>query len=236
MCGRFVSVSTAEALAEAFAVDEVRTESLGPRYNVAPSLDIYSVIERDGQRRLGTLRWGFAPHWKKELKKGPSPINARVETIDKGMFATAFAKRRCLLPADGFYEWQEREGQKKKQPWYIQRADHTPLAFAGIWTVWRPPNDPDAAPVFTTAIVTTAAAGRMEELHHRMPVVLPPRLWDDWLTADAQEATHLQQVIAGAGVPDLVAHTVADRVNNVRNDADDLVEPGTVPLDPPANG
>lgn len=228
MCGRFVSVSTAEQLAEAFEVDTVRTEALPPRYNVAPSLDIYSIIEREGQRRLGTLRWGFVPHFKKELKKGPSPINARVETITGGMFGSAFAKRRCLLPADGFYEWQAREGHDKKQPWYIQRADGEPLAFAGVWTVWRPPGEDDADPVFSTAIITTAAAGRMEELHHRMPVVLPARLWDEWLTADPQESEHLQSVIANAGVPDLVAHKVTDRVNNVRNDEADLVTPGEV--------
>lgn len=228
MCGRYVSATSAEGLAEAFAVDAVRTESLPERYNVAPTLDVYSVIERDGQRRLGTLRWGFLPHWKKQLKGGPMPINARVETIDEGMFASAFAKRRCLLPADGFYEWQERESSERKQPWYIQREDGAPLAFAGIWTVWRPPSEPDAEPIFSTAIVTTAAAGRMEELHHRMPVVLPERLWDDWLAGDPQEATHLKDVVANAGVPDLVAHTVTDRVNNVRNDGPDLVEPGVV--------
>lgn len=228
MCGRFVSVSTPEQLAEAFVVDEVRTESLGQRYNVAPTLDVYSVIETDDQRRLGTLRWGFLPHWAKGLK-ARAPINARVETVaDSKMFGGAFAKRRCLLPADGFYEWQQREGHTRKQPYWIHDPGDAPLALAGIWTVWRDPSVEDPDPVFTTAILTTAAAGRMAELHHRMPVILPERLWSDWLTADVREAAHLQQVVATAGTPALEAVPITDRVNNVRNDGPELLEPGRV--------
>lgn len=229
MCGRFVSVSTPEQLAEAFEVDEVRTESRGERFNVAPTLDIYSVIEKEGQRRLGTLRWGFLPIWAKSLKDR-APINARVEGIENSkMFGSAFAKRRCLIPADGFYEWQKREGSTRKQPWYIHDPDDRPLALAGIWSVWRDPaQGEDAEPVFSCAIVTTGAAGRMAEIHDRMPVILPERLWAEWLAADPQEATHLQEVVANAGVPRLEARTITDRVNNVRNDGADLLEPGTV--------
>lgn len=228
MCGRFVSVSTPEQLAEAFGVDDVRTESQGERYNVAPTLDVYSVIEKDDQRRLGTLRWGFLPHWAKSLKSR-APINARLEGIeDNRMFARAFERRRCLIPADGFYEWQEREGSTRKQPWYIHDPDGAPLALAGIWTVWRDPDQDDPDPVFSCAIVTTAAAGRMADLHDRMPVVLPERLWAEWLTADPQEATHLHEVVMKAGVPRLEARTITDRVNNVRNDGPELLEPGTV--------
>ena len=228
MCGRFVSVSTPEQLAEAFGVDEVRTEPLGPRYNVAPTLDVYSVIETDAQRRLGTLRWGFLPVWAKSLKDR-APINARVETIaESKMFGRAFAKHRCLIPADGFYEWQKREDSTRKQPYWIHDPDDAPLALAGIWSVWRDPTVADAEPVFSCAIVTTAAAGRMADIHDRMPVVLPPRLWDEWLTADPKEATHLQQVVEKAGIPRLEAVTITDRVNNVRNDGPDLLDPGTV--------
>ena len=229
MCGRFVSVSSPEQLAEAFAVDDVRTESLGPRYNVAPTLDVYAVIESDDTRRLGTLRWGFLPFWAAS-RKDRAPINARVESVaDSRMFASSFATRRCLLPADGFYEWQARDSSSRKQPYWIHDPDDAPLALAGIWTVWRDPSVDDAEPVFTTAILTTAAAGRMADLHHRMPVVLPRRLWDDWLTADPQEAQHLQEVVANAGVPRLEAVPITDRVNNVRNDGPELLEPGEVP-------
>ncbi len=229
MCGRFVSVSTPEQLAEAFGVDEVRTDPLGPRYNVAPTLDVYSVIERDDQRRLGTLRWGFLPFWAKSLKDR-APINARVESVaDSKMFASAFAKRRCLLPADGFYEWQEREDSTRKQPYFIHHPDDEPLALAGIWTVWRDSEQgDDADPVFSCAIVTTKATGAMADVHDRMPVILPSKLWDAWLTAEPQEAPHLQQVVAGAGTPRLELVPITDRVNNVRNDGPELLEPGTV--------
>ena len=229
MCGRFVSVSTPEQLAESFGVDEVRTESLGARYNVAPTLDVYAVIETDGLRRLGTLRWGFLPFWAKSLKDR-APINARVETVaESKMFASSFSRRRCLLPADGFYEWQARESSSRKQPFWIHDPDDAPLALAGIWTVWRDPEVEDPEPTFTTAILTTEARGRMAELHHRMPVVLPARLWEDWLTADPQDAEHLQEVVANAGVPRLEAVPITDRVNNVRNDGPELLEPGQVP-------
>jgi putative SOS response-associated peptidase YedK len=229
MCGRYVSVSTPEQLAEAFGIDEIRTESKGERYNVAPTLDVYSVIEHDGQRRLGTLRWGFLPHWAKSLKDR-APINVRVETIhEKRMFRSAFEKRRCILPADGFYEWQEREGHSRKQPWFIHDPDDRPLAFAGIWTVWRGPEaDDDTEPVYSCAIVTTDAQGRMADLHDRMPVMLPERLWAEWLSAEPREATHLQDVIASLGAPRLEAYRIGDRVNNVRNDGPELVEPGEV--------
>ena len=233
MCGRFVSVSTPEQLADAFGVDEVRTESLGARYNVAPTLDVYAVIESDDSRRLGTLRWGFLPFWARS-RKDRAPINARVESVaESKMFASSFAKRRCLLPADGFYEWQARESSSRKQPYWIHDPGDEPLALAGIWTVWRDPQaedgEQDADPVFSTAILTTEAQGRMAGLHHRMPVILPARLWEEWLTADPQEAEHLQQVVANAGVPRLEAVPITDRVNNVRNDGPELLEPGEVP-------
>lgn len=229
MCGRYVSTSTPEQLAEHFSVDEVRTDALGERYNVAPTLDVYSIIERDGQRRLGTLRWGLVPFWADDPKKAPSPINARVETIhDKHMFRDAFEKRRCILPADGFYEWQEREAGGKKQPWFIHDPEDLPLAFAGIWGVWRPKDEPDAEPLFTCAILTTEARGRMADLHDRMPVMLPSQLWRTWLSADRQDAEHLQEVVAALGTPRLEARRITDRVNNVRNEGQQLLEPGTV--------
>ena len=229
MCGRYVSTSTPEQLAEYFSVNEVRTESLGDRYNVAPTLDVYSIIERDGNRRLGTLRWGLVPFWADDPKKAPSPINARVETIsDKRMFRDAFEKRRCILPADGFYEWQEREGTTKKQPWFLSDPEDLPLAFAGIWGVWRPKDQPEAEPLFTCAILTTEARGRMADLHDRMPVMLPSQLWATWLSADRQDAEHLQEVVAALGTPRLEARSITDRVNNVRHDGPELLEPGSV--------
>ena len=230
MCGRYVSVSSPEQLAEHFAVDEVRTPSLGARYNVAPSLDVYAVIERDDQRRLGSLRWGFVPVWSKDPKKGPSPINARLEGVaESRMFAPAFARRRCLLPADGFYEWQTRGEGRRKQPYHLHHPDGEPLAFAGIYSSWRPKDDEEADPLFSCAIITTAATGEIARIHERMPVILPQRLWSTWLTAEPDEAPHLWETVAALGPPALVAEPISDRVNNVRNDGPELLEPGEVP-------
>lgn len=223
-----MSVSTPEQLAEHFAVTEVRAEDQGRRYNVAPSLDVYAVIERDGSRRLGTLRWGFVPFWAKQLKGSPSPINARIESIDGKMFARAFAERRCLIPADGFYEWREREGHRK-QPYYIHDPEDRPLAFAGLWTVWRDPTaGEDAPPLYSCAIVTMPAKGPVAELHDRMPAILPPALWTDWLTASPEDAPHLKDAVTALGAPRIEAYAISDRVNNVRHEGPELLDPGEV--------
>jgi putative SOS response-associated peptidase YedK len=229
VCGRFLSLSDPEQLAERFAVDEVRATSLGQRYNVAPTLEVYAVIEREARRRLGTLRWGFVPYWVRELKGARQPINARIETVATSkMFAEAFRRRRCLLPADGFYEWQDRGEGRPKQPYLLADPDGEPLAFAGIWTVWRDPTVEEPEPLFSTAIVTTEAQGAMADLHERMPVVLPERLWADWLTADEDEAPHLLEAVAALGAPRLTATPISRRVNDVRNDGPELLEPETV--------
>lgn len=240
MCGRFLSLSDPELLAERFAVDEVRTDPLPQRWNVAPSTDVYSVIERGGSRRLGTLRWGFIPHWTERLRGARTPINARLETVaTTRMFADAFARRRCLLPADGFYEWQVRE-DGSKQPYHLHDPDGAPLAFAGIWTSWRDPEatpDPDTgevAPLFSTAIVTTAASGELAAIHERVPLILPRQLWADWLTADADEAPHLEAAVRALGPPALVAEPISTRVNAVRNEGPELLEPPDTPPDDPA--
>lgn len=226
VCGRFLALSDPQLLAERFEVDQVRTEPLPQRWNVAPSLDIYAIIERDDTRRLGTLRWGFVPHWTTQLKGARTPINARVETVaTTRMFATAFAKRRCLLPADGFYEWQVRD-DGTKQPYHLHAPDGEPFAFGGIWTVWRDPAaDEDADPVFSTAIVTMPASGRLAEIHERVPLIVPERLWSDWLTATPEEAPHLEDAVRALAPPALVAEPISDRVNNVRNEGPDLLAP-----------
>jgi len=226
ICGRYVSITSPEQLAGYFAVDEVRTESLGERWNVAPTLDVYSIIETKGTRRLGTLRWGFLPYFAKDAKR--APINARIETLDtNGMFRDAWRRHRCLLPADAFWEWQDRGEGRKRQPFHIAAPDGSPLALAGIWSVWRDPAVEDAEPVFTTAIVTTEARGRMEALHDRMPIIVPRTLWQDWLTADPGEVPHLREAIEALGPPDLVATSVTGLVNDVRNEGPELAEPGT---------
>ncbi|MBW3657783.1 MAG: SOS response-associated peptidase [Actinobacteria bacterium] len=229
MCGRYVSVSTPEQLAEAFDVGEVRTEPLPGRYNVAPTLDVYAVIQRDDVRRLGTLRWGFVPFWAKQLKGSPSPINARIEGLaDNRMFGRAVESRRCIIPADAFYEWQDRAGARK-QPYVFRDPDGAPLAFAGLWSSWRDPEaGDDAERLHSCAIVTMPAKGPVADIHDRMPAMLPPQLVDDWLTASPEDAPHLLDAVAALGVPRIERYAVSDRVNNVRNEGPELLEPGEV--------
>jgi putative SOS response-associated peptidase YedK len=229
MCGRFLSLSTLDELTAQLAIDEVATEPLPRRYNVAPSTEIYAVVDRDGQRRLGTLRWGFVPPWAKSLRGGKQPINARVETVATSrMFAPSFERRRCLIPADGFYEWKAHGKGRRKQPYHLAEPDGRPLVFAGIWSSWRDREAMDLEPVFSTAIVTTEAAGEITEIHHRMPVILPETLWDDWLAADAHDAPHLLEAVRALGPPRLQATPIGTAVNDVRNDAPGLLEPVSV--------
>lgn len=229
MCGRYVSVSSPEQLAERFRVDEVRTDGLGERYNVAPTLPVYAIIESDGERRLGSLRWGFVPVWAKDLRKGPSPINARLEGVTESrMFAPAFSRRRCLLPADGFYEWRDRGKGRPKQPYHLHDPAGDLLAFAGIYTTWRDPADPEAEPRHSCAILTTEAKGEIADIHERMPVMLPERLWAPWLTAGEDEAPHLREELLDLEAPAIVAEPISTRVNSVRNDGPELLEPGEV--------
>ncbi len=225
MCGRFLLTSSLDDLVATLGVDEVATEPLPPRYNVAPSTEIYAAIDRAGRRRLGRLRWGFLPSWASSVRGGRQPINARIETVASSrMFASSFAHRRCLLPADGFYEWQE-TGSGSKQPYHLADPEGRPLVLAGIWTAWRDPDDTDADPVFSTAIVTTEARGAMADLHRRMPVILPAQLWDAWADTEADDAPHLLDALVGMDVPRLRATPISTRVNDVRNDGPQLLEP-----------
>lgn len=227
MCGRYVSISSPDELAERFGTARAEVDELPTRYNVAPTLRVPVVVERADGRTLTTMRWGFVPFWAKQVGRGPQPINARVEGVaDSGMFKRAFRRNRVIVPADGFYEWQARAGSSRKQPWYIHDPDDRPLALAGIRSYWKDDETGDGVESF--AILTRDAAGRMADLHDRMPVVLPEGLWATWLEATEQDAPHLHDVIERAGVPALEARTVSDRVNNVRNDGPELLAPGTV--------
>lgn len=233
MCGRYVQVTPVEQLVATFDVDAVRTDPLPARYNVAPSQDVYAVLARDGERRLGTLRWGFIPHWTPALRGARTPINARLETVTTSkMFAESFRRRRCLLPADGFYEWQAPAADgAPKRPHHLHAADAAPFAFGGVWTVWRDPEalaaadgDRDAVEAtFSTAIVTRAAEGALTAIHHRVPLIVPHDRWDDWLTASDEEADHLAAEMGALPPPDLVADPISTRVNDVRNEGPELL-------------
>jgi putative SOS response-associated peptidase YedK len=244
MCGRYTSTSTVADLASVFEVDEVRAEEQPARYNVAPTLPVYAVAltkpkeeetEKGPLRALGTFRWGLIPSWAKDMSIGNKMINARAEGItEKPAYRNAVARRLCLIPADAFYEWQRRtarDGRSAgKLPYAIRRRDGQPMALAGVWEVWRDPNDPDAERVRSCAIVTTAANSLMAPIHDRMPVVLEPPDWAAWLDP-ATDMAAIEKLMVPAADGVLEAYPVSTRVNDVKNEGPDLI----VPLpDPPS--
>ncbi len=238
MCGRFLLTTPAEALRQAFAF--VEQPNLAPRYNIAPTQDVPVIRQRrrpQGERTLQMLRWGLVPSWAASLAGGAKMINARAETIaTKPAFRDAFARRRCLVPADGFYEW--RPGDPTKQPYRISARDGAPLAFAGLWERWSPPRAEGgiesgesesagkASHIDSFTIVTTVANAALTPLHHRMPVVLTPASRDAWLDPAAEPADLL--ALLRPADDDLLHYFPVDRrVNSVRNDDAALLAPAT---------
>jgi putative SOS response-associated peptidase YedK len=213
MCGRFVSATPLAELAERFLVEEVRTEELPPSYNVAPTDPVYGIVEHDGRRLLGTFRWGLT----RPRDGGPRPINARAETLlERPLFREAFARRRCLLPADGFYEWRARGGAK--QPYLISPRHGGVLALAGLWSS----RQEEAS---TCAIITTTANHLVGRLHERMPVILFAHHWELWLDRTEHDVTKLSSLLLPADDALLQLHPVSSAVNSVRNNGPDLVRP-----------
>ena len=228
MCGRYVTSSPPDELARYFDA-AVPEQLLEPNYNVAPTSPVYAVRARDGHRRMGVLRWGLVPYWADDPSIGSRLINARAEGVaTKPAFRRAFERRRCLLAADGFYEWQAVPGRKAKQPWYVQRADGEPVAFAGIWERWSDPDDQDVPPLYTCCLITTSPNAEMARIHDRMPVLLPPAAWDHCLDPQNRDRDSLRDLLVPApdGLLDLRPITTA--VNNVRNQGPELLEPAPV--------
>ncbi len=199
------------------------------RYNIAPTQYIAAIRDdSENGRELAMLRWGLVPFWAKDPKIGSRMINARSETLaEKNAYKRPFARRRCIIPADGFYEWKKIEGQKKKQPMYMCRLDGEPLAFAGLWEVWNDPNqsDTDGEPLelLSCTIITGEPNEKLAEVHDRMPVVLPPDAWDAWLDRDNHEIETLSKLLVPAPSQLFAVRTVSTEVNNVRNNGPELV-------------
>ena len=233
MCGRYTLTAPEAELVEVFDVGEVTFRDWRPRYNVAPTQEVPVIVRgRAGERRMGLMRWGLVPHWADDPSMGARLINARCETAArKPAFRDAFARRRCLVPADGFYEWQKTEGGKV--PWWIHRADRRPFAFAGLWERWRrqtASGEPDEeASLVTFTILTTRPNARVRALHDRMPVILPDRSAEEaWLEVDGDGGNGAATLDALLGpVPDdyLDAWPVSTAVNRPANDDPSLVEP-----------
>lgn len=238
VCGRYTSTTPIADLAGFFAADQVVADDLGPRYNVAPTQDVYAVAVRSNETRLGALRWGLVPGWAESPAVGGRMINARAETLlDKAAFRKAFARRRCLVPADGFYEWQAAAGGGSKQPWYIPAADGAPMAFAGLWEAWRPDGarspagGGEAGRIVSCTIVTTAASAELTPIHPRMPVILPAEAWPCWLDPANDDVDALMGLLAPAGEGCLAPRMVRPLVNAVANEGPELIEP--LPAVPP---
>ncbi len=220
MCGRYVLGGDAADYAEYFGVDRVVTEALAPSYNVAPTDEVYTVAEWDGERLLGTMRWGFVPHWAKDRKA--IQINARAESLcTKPMFRDSASRKRCIIPADGFYEWEPKD--KGRTPHWVFRADGFPMGFAGLWSTWRNPETEEL--IRTCAIVTTAAEGPITAIHDRMPVALDPAVWDTWLDRDITDADEVESLIQPIPADLIMEHEVSPAVNSVRNNERNLTDP-----------
>ncbi|WP_435771247.1 SOS response-associated peptidase [Nocardioides sp. SYSU DS0651] len=267
MCGRYASSRSPEDLAEEFEVLDPRLDRVvPPSYNVAPTDDVYAVLERsrkdaegrpldESVRQLRVLRWGLVPSWAKDQKIGSRMINARMETVaEKPAFRRAFAARRCILPADGYFEWYETQqrdarGKRRKQPFFIRPEDGSVLAMAGLYEIWRnpaapPEHDHDGTGgtagtaatggtgglLWTCTVITTQATDQLGRIHDRMPLVVDREARDRWL--DPRSGTDdLLALLRPAQQAGLTAYPVSTAVGNVANDGPELVEP--IPLDDP---
>ncbi len=218
MCGRFVLSRLLSEYAEEFSITTILTDPLPASWNVAPTDPIYAIAEHRGERLLGAYRWGLIPHWAKDGRS--LHINARMESlVDKPAFRTSLRYRRCLIPADGFYEWTTTESGK--QPHYVQR-DGGGFAFAGLWAKWTNPESRDE--IRSTAIITAPAAPTIEHIHDRMPLHLPPDAWAEWLDREQTDGAAAQALLAAvAAGPPLVHRQVSQRVNSVANNDPDLL-------------
>ena len=225
MCGRFALTAPASDIAEIFQVD-VLPEVL-PRYNVAPTTQVPCVVEdEDGERKLEMFRWGLVPSWAKDKKVGYRMINARSETAaSKPAFRAAFKRRRCLVVADGFYEWKRfgKGRSAQKIPHLIQLEGGAPFGMAGLWEVWRDPETEEL--LRTCSIVTTAGNELMKPIHDRMPVILPPEHWDLWLDRSMQDKEVLQELLVPFPSDQMQARAVHSSVGNVKNKGPEVQEP-----------
>lgn len=219
MCGRYAITSAPEAIRALFRYAE--QPNFPPRYNVAPTQPIPVVRLVNGVRQFALLRWGLLPSWVKDPKAFTLVINARGESLlEKPAFRNAMKYRRCLIPADGFYEWQA--GAARKQPYYVRAKSGGPLAFAGLWETWSGPNGEE---VDTVAIVTTRANRMLGHIHERMPVIVPPEAFDLWLDCKTVDAETAEAVILPAPDDLLEAYPISTAVNRVANDNAQLIEP-----------
>lgn len=242
MCGRYAASADVEELVELFEVDEVPQPLPAPSWNVAPTDVVPAVVERSGEagvdRKLVGLRWGLVPSWSKDPRGGARMINARFETVaEKPAFRKAFRTRRCLLPADGYFEWYaepaadpgtKSSGRPTKQPFFIHRTDSAPLVMAGIYEFWRdddkPADHPDAW-ISSCSIITTRATDALGRIHDRMPMVIGSEVWSDWLDPALTDPARALELLAVTQADQLDAYPVSKAVGKVSNNGPELVQP-----------
>ncbi len=221
MCGRFTLVADPNDLREAFPWLNIPTD-IQPRYNIAPSQPV-AVIPNDGKHTLDYYVWGLIPSWAKDPQIGSRMINARAETLqEKPSFKNAFRRRRCLIPASGFYEWKSIPGQKTKQPMYIRLHEDKPFAFAGLWENW---NAPDGSRILSCTIITTEPNTLLQDIHNRMPVILPPQAYRAWLDEGEPELDALQALLQPYPAEALQAYPVSTLVNSPANESPQCIQP-----------
>ena len=221
MCGRFVITSPPAAIRQVFGYAE--QPNFPPRYNIAPTQPVPVVILDQGARHFRLMRWGLVPAWVKDPRKFTLVINARSEGVqDKPAFKNAIRRRRCLVPADGYYEWHVSEGRKR--PYFIYRRDREPLGFAGLAETWIGPNGEE---VDTVAIVTAPASPDLAVLHHRVPVTIAPDAFERWLDCSSDSAEGVMALLSGPEEGEFAWHEISTRVNSADNDDAQLVMPIT---------
>jgi putative SOS response-associated peptidase YedK len=226
MCGRYVITSSPEAFRTLFRYPE--QPNFPPRYNVAPTQPIPVVRLHEGARQFALMRWGLLPSWVKDPKTFTLLINARGESVtQKPAFRAAMKRRRCLIPADGFYEWKSVAG--RKQPYFVRARSGAPLAFAGLWETWT---GPEGEELDTAAILTTNANRTLAGIHGRMPVILSPEAFDLWLSCADVDATTASALIGPAPDDLLEAYEVSTAVNRTANDNPKLLEPLARDIEP----
>lgn len=229
MCGRYTLTQPREAIATTFGLDSETLPDIAPRYNIAPSQPV-AIIRAESQTltpQLTHVVWGLIPFWAKDPKIGYKLINARGETVaEKPSFKAALKYRRCLIPADGFYEWQRRSSGK--QPYYFQLRDRHLFAFAGLWEHWQ---SPDGSEIESCTIITTAANEVLRPVHDRMPVIIPPQHYNQWLDLENQKPQDVASLLQPYTAETMMSYPVHPQVNNARYDQADCIQP----LDSDAN-
>lgn len=219
MCGRYTIKTSAKELANLFG--ELPFPDFEPRYNVAPTQPVMCVRRQDADLQAVMMRWGLVPSWAKDVSIGNKMINARAETVaEKPSYRAAFKRRRCLVVADGFYEWKKLSG-RGKQPWYFTLQDDGPFAFAGLWESWQ---SPDGSELETCTLITGEPNNLVKPVHDRMPVILPPECYELWMDPQVEGGAQLVSLLVPYPAAEMKAHPVSDAVNSPRNDSPQLID------------